>query len=124
MFFMIGITAGRKDLNFVQTIICNICGRYGRYNVFMTYTVLSLFFILCFKWNKHYYVQTSCCGTVYELDPEIGKAIARGEQVEIQQEHLSRVNQGGYRYNRKHCSRCGYETSEDFEYCPKCGTRF
>ena len=115
MFFMMGITDGRKDLNFTQTIICNICGRYGRYNVFMTYTVLSLFFIPCFKWNKHYYVQTSCCGTVYELDPEIGKAIARGEQVEIQPEHLSKVNQGGYSYNRKHCFHCGYETSEDFE---------
>ncbi len=123
MFFMMGITDGRKDLNFTQTIICNICDRYGRYNVFMTYTVLSLFFIPCFKWNKHYYVQTSCCGTIYELDPEIGKAIARGEQAEIRPEHLSRVNQGGYSY-RKHCSRCGYETSEDFEYCPKCGNRF
>ena len=95
MFFMMGITDGRKDLNFAQTIICNICGRYGRYNVFMIYTVLSLFFIPCFKWNKHYYVQTSCCGTIYELDPEIGKAIARGEQVEIRLEHLSRVNQSG-----------------------------
>ena len=123
MFFMMGITDGRKDLNFTQTIICNICDRYGRYNVFMTYTVLSLFFIPCFKWNKHYYVQTSCCGTIYELDPEIGKAIARGEQAEIRPEHLSRVNRGGYSY-RKHCSRCGYETSEDFEYCPKCGNRF
>ena len=124
MFFMMGITDGRKDLNFTQTIICNVCGRYGRYNVFMTYTVLSLFFIPCFKWNKHYYVQTSCCGTVYELDPEIGKAIARGEQVEILPEHLTRMNQDGYSYNRRHCSRCGYETSEDFEYCPKCGNRF
>ena len=123
MFFMMGITDGRNDLDFAQTIICNICGRYGRYNVFMTYTVLSLFFIPCFKWNKHYYVQTSCCGTVYKLNPEIGKAIARGEQIEIRPEHLSRVNQGGYSY-RKHCSRCGYETLEDFEYCPKCGNRF
>lgn len=120
---MMGITDGRNDLYFAQTIICNICGRYGRYNVFMTYTVLSLFFIPCFKWNKHYYVQASCCGTVYELNPEIGKAIARGEQIEIRTEHLSRVNQGGHSY-RKHCSRCGYETLEDFEYCPKCGNRF
>ena len=124
MFFIMGITSGRNDLDFTQTIICNICGRYCRYNVFMTYTVLSFFFIPCFKWNKHYYVQTSCCGAIYELDPEIGKAIARGEQVEIRPEHLTRVNQGGYSYNRKHCSCCGYETSEDFEYCPKCGNRF
>ena len=124
MFFMMGITDGRKDLDCTQTIICNVCGRYGRYNVLMTYTVLSLFFIPCFKWNKHYYVQTSCCGTLYELNPEIGKSIARGEQVEIRPEHLSRVNQGTYGYNRKHCSHCGYETSEDFEYCPKCGMKF
>ena len=81
MFFILGITDGRKDFEFTQTMICNICGKYGRYQVFMTYTVLSLFFIPCFKWNKHYYVQTSCCGTLYELDPKIGKQIARGEQV-------------------------------------------
>lgn len=40
-----------------------------------------MFFIPCIKWNKHYYVRTSCCNTLYELDPEMGKAIARGEQV-------------------------------------------
>ena len=79
MFFIMGITDGRKELNHNQMIICKECGAYGRLTVFMTYTVLSLFFIPCFKWNKHYYVQTSCCGTVYELDSETGKAIARGQ---------------------------------------------
>lgn len=44
MFFMMGITDGRKDFDFVQTMICDACGKYGRYQVFMTYTVLSLFF--------------------------------------------------------------------------------
>ena len=53
MFFMMGITDGRKDFDFHQQIICDICGKYGRFQVFMTYTVLSLFFIPCFKWNKH-----------------------------------------------------------------------
>lgn len=43
MFFILGITDGRKDFEFTQTMICNICGKYGRYQVFMTYTVLSLF---------------------------------------------------------------------------------
>ena len=108
MFFMMGITDGRKDFDFHQQIICDVCGKYGRFQVFMTYTVLSLFFIPCFKWNKHYYVQTSCCGTLYELDPKIGKQIARGE---------------GYGYSMKRCRNCGFSTTEDFEYCPKCGTR-
>ena len=124
MFFMMGITDGRKVFDFTQTVICNICGKYGRYQVFMTYTVLSIFFIPCFKWNKHFYVQTSCCNTLYELDPEIGKRIARGEELEIMPDNLTKVNIQGYANTYKKCSNCGYETREDFEFCPKCGTRF
>ena len=94
MFFIMGITDGRRNFDFTQTVICDVCGKYGRYQVFMTYMVLSLFFIPCFKWNKHYYVQMSCCNTVYELNPEMGKRIARGEQIDIRQEHLNRVSNG------------------------------
>ena len=61
---------------------------------------------------------------LYELDPEIGKAIARGEQIEILPQHLRLVNRGGYSRGVKRCSNCGYETAEDFEFCPKCGMRF
>ena len=121
MFFMMAITDGRKDLKFSQMIICDVCGKYGRYQEFMTYTVLSLFFIPCFKWNRHYYVQTSCCNTIYELDPEVGKTIARGEQVEIQPGQLTKIGSGNGGQTYKSC---GYETKEDFEYCPKCGKRF
>lgn len=123
MFFMMGITQGRKDFDYNQMIICNHCGSYGRYRVFMTYMCLSLFFIPCFKWNKQYFVQSTCCNTVYALDPEIGRAIARGENVEIRPEHLTEV-QAGSRSTYKRCSNCGFETQEDFEYCPKCGRRF
>ena len=83
MFFIMGITDGRKDFDFHQMMTCGACGAYGRYQVFMTYTVLSLFFIPCIKWNRHYYVQASCCNALYELDAEIGKRIARGGDVEI-----------------------------------------
>ena len=54
MFFIMGITDGRKDFDFHQMMTCGACGAYGRYQVFMTYTVLSLFFIPCIKWNIHY----------------------------------------------------------------------
>ena len=124
MFFMMGITDGRKVFDFTQTVICNICGKYGRYQVFMTYTVLSLFFIPCFKWNKRFYVQTSCCNTLYELDPEIGKRIAKGESLEIRPDDLTMVNIPGYSITYKRCSNCGYVTNEDFEFCPKCGVKF
>ena len=67
---------------------------------------------------------------LYELDPEIGRRIARGEDVEILPQHLQRVNpQYGYGFENgsgntiKRCSNCGYTTTEDFEFCPKCGRR-
>ena len=119
-----------RGFDFNQVITCDECGRYGRYQVYMTYMVLSLFFIPCFKWNRHYYVQTTCCNALYELDPEIGRRIARGEDVEILPQHLQRVNpQYGYGFGNgsgntiKRCSNCGYTTTEDFEFCPKCGRR-
>ena len=159
MFLMIGITDGQKDLNYRQPVTCGACGKYGAYEVFMTYTQLLLFFIPVFKWNRQYYVRMSCCGTVYTLDPEVGAAIARGENTEIRPADLVRVQgtgnagvfyRNGYqngdssdfantgdfarevpdasvrRPERIHhrCVICGYETDEDFAYCPKCGQRF
>lgn len=126
MFLMIGVRDGRKDFDYNQVIICDLCGAYGRYQVFMTYTVLTLFFIPCFRWNRHYYVQTSCCGALYALEPEIGRRIARGENVEILPQHLTRVRTGrgsSYRTYRR-CPNCGFTTQEDFAFCPKCGSRF
>ncbi len=130
---MIGFTNGRKDFDFTQTVICARCGSYGRYKVFMTFTQLLLFFIPCFRWNRQYFVEMSCCGAVYALDPEIGRRIASGEDISIRPEDLTLMS-GGRTYGRSgydstygqhlRCSYCGYETDEDFEFCPKCGRRF
>ena len=128
MIFIGGISQGRKILDYVRTVICGCCGRYGRYEVIMTYTYFSFFFIPLFKWNRQFYVRMTCCGAVYILEKEVGQKILAGQDVEIRPEDLTLV-QGGdgsgtYGRMKKHCSRCGYETFEDFEYCPKCGERF
>lgn len=128
MIFIGGISQGRKILDYVRTVICGCCGRYGRYEVIMTYTYFSFFFIPLFKWNRQFYVRMTCCGAVYSLEKEAGQKILAGQDVEIRPEDLTLV-QGGdgsgtYGRMKKHCSRCGYETFEDFEYCPKCGERF
>lgn len=123
MFFIMGINQGQKELAHNQLIICDHCGAYGRFQICMTYMYLSLFFIPIFKWNKRFLVKTTCCGTVYELNPEVGKAIARGEEVTIKPEDLT-VIQTSSRGHYKRCTACGYETQEDFEFCPKCGNRF
>lgn len=129
MFFIFGINSGQKKLSSGQLAICNICGSYGRYEVFMTYTSLSLFFIPVLKWGRRYYVTMSCCGTVYELDGEAGRRLSGGENVEISPSDLTLVKEGrkqqwkGLSGTKRSCVNCGYETEEDFAYCPKCGNR-
>ena len=163
MFFFFGIMNDQKNLNYHQPMSCNVCGRMGQYQVFVTYMVLSIFFIPVFKWGRTYYVRTNCCGSLYQLRPEVGRAIEHGESVTIQQTDLylerrgqagaqnhatdSSYHQDGAAYGRnmsgtsaadttqqrlleqqgkwtKVCYNCGYTTTEDFEYCPKCGKKF
>ena len=127
MFFIMGINQEQKDLGSFGPYICGACGSYGRYQIYITYMCLSLFFIPLFKWSKRYYVQTSCCQSLYELDPEVGKRIQRGEAAEIRTEDMTLVRRGSGGWQntaqRRVCPVCGYETEEDFAYCPKCGAR-
>lgn len=124
MFFIMGIDPRHKQLQYNNSVfICDRCGQYGRYEVFMTYMCFSLFFIPIFKWNKQYFVRTTCCNAQYELDPNIGLAIARGNDVEIRPEHLRLVG-GSAQSSYKRCSQCGFSTTEDFRYCPSCGKEF
>ena len=123
MFFIMGISPRQKQIPYNgQLIICPECGKYGRYEVFVTCMCLSLFFIPVFKWNRQYFVKANCCNAGYQLDPEVGRALSRGEEIEIRPEHLTKISGGNAGYgSEKTCSRCGYKTSEDFQYCPKCG---
>ena len=128
MFFMIGISDGRKDIAYAGRLMsCPGCGQTGSCSVFMTYTVLLLFFIPCFKWNRRYFVRTSCCNRTYELSFEKGDAIRRGDDSDIYASDLFPVqdygSNGAY-MNLKHCDNCGYENAEDFDFCPKCGKPF
>lgn len=122
MFFIMGIDPRKKQLTHNQLVICGNCGKYGRYEVWLTYMCFSFFFVPILKWNKRYIVRMNCCGAMYELDPAIGRSIARGAEVEILPEHLEKISDGtrnvqGY----KRCSQCGYEAAPDFQFCPKCG---
>ena len=128
MFFIMGIDPRQKELNYNEMIICDACGSYGRYRVWVSYMCFSLFFIPLIKWGREYYVQSTCCSTTYKLDPEIGKMIANGDDIKIRPEHLTKISSGkAHTYTGQHeknCPYCGYTTSEDFQYCPKCGRPF
>jgi len=119
MFFIIGISSGEKRLDYVKPIVCSNCSMFGRYEIFMTYTYLSLFFIPILKWGRHFYVKTTCCQKLYELDPSIGKMIQKGQDTNIIQENLTPVP--GHNDFKKNCPHCGYSVNSDYSYCPKCG---
>lgn len=120
MFFIMGINQLQKDLDFDQTVVCPVCGRFGHLHIVMVYTCLSLFFLPVLKWGKRYYASIGCCGAGCELDPDLGRSIARGEMDTLDPAALHFSAGQGVR----RCRRCGYTTNEDFEFCPKCGAQF
>lgn len=120
-FFMMGITEGKKKFEQLVHIICPNCGNSGKATVYMTYTYLSLFFIPIFKWNKQYYVEMNCCGSLYVLNEQKGKEVANGEDVIISSDDLTPVNYG--RSNIRRCPNCGYTLDSSFDYCPHCGKK-
>lgn len=120
MFLIMGINQAEKKLNFNQLVVCKSCGKYGRVEVFMTYTYFMLFFIPIFKWDKRFFVRMNCCGTSCEISKELGKEVESGKLKEINIEELN------FRQKEiwgRACLNCGFVTNEDFSYCPKCGSR-
>lgn len=120
MFFIMGITEGRKKFEQLVSIVCPYCGNAGKAVVYMTYTCLSLFFIPFFKWNKKYYVEMECCRSLYILNEERGKEIAKGKDVIISSSDLTPVNNG---YYENRCPNCGTIVDRGFDYCPRCGKK-
>ena len=134
MFLIMGIQEGQKKLRFDQVEICRCCRQYGHVSVYMYYTYFMLFFIPLFKWNKRYMAVMDCCGATAQLDEQTGRAIALGQVVSIDFGRF-RFTHGGWESgwengsdswgnHTKTCRYCGFQTSEDFQYCPKCGRTF
>lgn len=121
MFFIGGITNGEKKLDFNQTMVCSRCEAFGSMEVYITYMCFSLFFIPIFKWNKKFFVKTTCCNSIYSLDENIGNEILKGNNPNISQSNLHLINKLNQTINK--CSNCGYISPCEYEYCPKCGTK-
>lgn len=121
MFFIMGVGQDSKQLPFDQTIVCKCCQKYGHLHIFVSYSYFSFFFLPLFKWNKRYYAKMSCCNASCEISPELGREIERGNLTYINEDFLPFT--ASY-HSWKSCRNCGFSTSEDFEYCPKCGNRF
>ena len=79
-----GTIYGRKIkteiLNFHQNIDCPECNRAGSWKAKYFYKQFTVNFIPLFKYSKKYYIESTCCGTKYEISPELGKQIADGKK--------------------------------------------
>ena len=85
-----------------------------------SYAVFTLFFLPLFRFGKRYYARMSCCGASCSISKETGRAIEKKKISEIPEEELKFTGSGA----KHHCAHCGFETDEDFQYCPKCGRPF
>ena len=119
MFFIMGISQGQKRLNFDQTVVCRNCGKYGHLEVYMVYSYLSLFFIPVFRWGCSYYVRTTCCGRTVPVSQELGRSIASGQVTALPEDMIPEGTWTG----TKRCGVCGFETKEDYRFCPGCGAK-
>ncbi len=140
MFFIGGVGQGSKLFQYPKLLACKFCGSQAGCQIVMTYYYFSFFFIPLFKWGKRFFVRMQCCDAVYELAPEVGKAIARGEGTDIRGEDLKLVQDGKQRFTissqpaqlgegeeelpkTRRCPVCKYESPGEFRYCPNCGQR-
>lgn len=123
MFLIMGLSPGEKKIDFEQTIICDLCGQYGRLEVYLNYMAFSLFFIPIIQWNKRYIIKTTCCNGTCEIDGTLGQEIAKGRVNKLDPKDLPFTKGGDNRHKSKQCEFCGYITDQDFRFCPKCGKR-
>lgn len=122
MFFIgiFGIDSKEKEIKILNNIACKNCNSLGGARLIKTFTCFHFFFIPLFKWNENYYVICNDCKSIYSIPEEKGKAIERGENIEITYWDLNEVNNSNY-YPVLRCPRCNREVDRSFEYCPYCG---
>jgi len=119
MFFIaLGVQDKDKFTGSCNNVVCPSCGRLARYDIYKSYRYLHIFFIPTFKWNVKYLVKTSCCGSYYELDPEVGRKFEKDLNTEIKYENLRMINiDSPYKF----CPQCKTNIPAEYSYCPYCG---
>lgn len=120
MILFFDINHFQKLLEYNQTITCNVCGHFGRYEVYLVGNRFRLFFIPIITFGKHYIAKTTCCDTFYKLKPEIGKAIEKGHSVTISEDDLT-LYQAGSNQETSRCNNCGHLHEIGANFCPNCG---
>ena len=85
MFFIgiFGIDNKFKEIKVLNNFSCKNCNISNGASLVKYYTFFHFFFIPIFKWNEEYYVICNGCNSSFSIPKEKGKAIERGEDIEI-----------------------------------------
>ncbi|MDO5725702.1 MAG: zinc ribbon domain-containing protein [Tissierellia bacterium] len=123
MFFIFGISDREKLIKSQNMYTHNRCGRWGRVDIYMVETVLSLFFIPTFRWNKRFFAHFNCCNRNIEIDKDIGMEILRNPNRNLNSNDLKddKYYASFESSNLNYCQNCGKKLEDDFEFCPYCG---
>lgn len=128
---------------------CREIGVADGYRIIETCQRLYLFFIPTFGWNRQYFA-VALDGTAYPIREEAAKAVKHGEKRSLAAEDFTgpacEVSMGSgdgsgndraasntgrgcsidpdvTAVHRKKCPYCGFTTTENFTYCPKCAEK-
>ncbi len=129
MFFIgvFGIENKDKEIKILNDLNCKKCENRVMGRLLKNFDFFHFFFIPLFKWNEKYYVLCDKCRYVYSIPKDKGKAIERGEDVQVTYWDLQEMYGDDYintydnKYDIKICPKCGGKVNSDFKYCPYCG---
>lgn len=116
MFLLVSAGPKVKEIGDGQMMICPACGRFSRMTPYVEKQEVRLFFLPIFKFRSKYFVKASCCHDLFQLEPEIGRAIERGEHITIDEGDLQSTGE-----NTKTCPYCRGVIEESHQFCPHCG---
>ncbi|MEM1483351.1 zinc-ribbon domain-containing protein [Oscillospiraceae bacterium PP1C4] len=120
--FFIGIFGNNSKVVPVGQIsgaVCSACRKTISLHVCREYSYLHAFFIPLIKYDSVYIATCSSCASVFELSPELGKQLLRGEQVRVSSADLRLLKNNCV----PRCPACGAPQSDASLFCNKCGTK-
>lgn len=128
MFFIgvFGIENKNKEVTMLNNLSCKICNKVIDGKLIKNFDFFHFFFVPLFKWNEMYYITCENCKSIYSISNEKGKAIEKGENVNLTYWDLQEVQNNFHDDNYseiKKCPICGSAVNNNFKYCPNCGQR-
>lgn len=121
MFFIgiFGTDAKVVPVGQISGVPCAACGRQADFSVCRQYSYVHAFFIPLVKYGISYLATCPHCASVYELNPESGKRMLRGEPVHPSPSDLHLLKNNCV----PRCASCGAPRQQGDVFCSKCGTK-